>query len=288
MLTPLALVDVFMPLADAGAISQRVSASTRRLDELAHRTPAVTDPVLPQALSGSSHVSINHVCAGWSDTPALEDLSLEIADGSHIAVIGPSGCGKSTMAALVARFIDPASGDVRLGGRLLPDAALADVRSRVGVVDDAPYVFATSVAQNLRIGRRDATDADMLHALESVGLDTWLDGLPHGLDSLVGEGGPDLSGGERARLALARALLADRAVLVLDEPTAHLDEVTAERTMDAVLRANRGRSLVWITHTELGLDRMDEVVDLGRPADDIRGRGDSARADEEFVLELSP
>lgn len=271
-LIPLALIDVLVPLADAGALSRRVAAADRRLDELVHRSPVVADPVTPQALSSSSRVDVDNVTAGWADATAFEDLSLHVGEGSRLAVVGPSGCGKSTLAALLVRFIDPKKGVVRLGDQPLPAVALTDVRARVGIVDDSPYVFATSLAENLRIGRRSATDEEIVDALESVGLGAWLARLPHGLNSMVGEGNAGLSGGERARLAVARALLADRPVLVLDEPTAHLDLATAERTVDALLSATRGRSLVWITHTKLGLDRVDAVLDL-TPASARRDEG---------------
>lgn len=276
-LIPLALIDVLLPLADAGALSRRVAAANDRLEELVHRAPAVSEPVRPRPLPASSRISVDHVSAGWSDAVAFDDLSLRVDEGRRLAVVGPSGSGKSTLAALLVRFIDPRSGVVRLGDRPLPSAALADVRARVGIVDDSPYVFATSLAQNLRIARRDATDADLIDVLSSVGMGAWFGGLPHGLNSMIGEGNLGLSGGERARLAVARALLADHPVLVLDEPTAHLDSATAERTVEAVLAATPGRSLVWITHTELGLDRMDEVFDLASPHR-REGRGDHLAA----------
>jgi ATP-binding cassette subfamily C protein CydCD len=261
-LIPLALMDVLTPLAEAGALSQRVLAADRRLAELAGRQPAVSSPDEASAPTSSSHVALEHVTAGWSDAVAFEDVSLALEEGQRLAVVGPSGCGKSTLAALLVRFIDPLQGVVEVGGRALTSWALADVRDRVGIVDDSPYVFSTSLAENMRLARRDATDAEIVDALDSVGLVPWLAGLPHGLNSMIGEGNAGLSGGERARLALARALLADRQVLVLDEPTAHLDEATAERTMDALLAATRGRSLVWITHTKRGLERVDAVLDL--------------------------
>lgn len=261
-LIPLAMADVLTPLADAGALSRRIAAADQRLEELVGRRPLVLDPVDPLAPSPSTTLTLDHVSAGWSETLAIEDVSLRVSDGDRLAIVGPSGCGKSTLAALLVRFLDPQSGVVRLGERALPSLRLADVRARVGIVDDAPYVFATSLAENMRLARRDATDAEIVAALDSVGLGPWLGALPHGLGSMVGEGHAGLSGGERARLAVARALLADRAVLVLDEPTAHLDAATAEVTMDALLAATQGRSLVWITHSLAALDRVDALLDL--------------------------
>lgn len=295
-LIPLALIDVLTPLAEAGAISRRVVAADRRLETLLSRAPAVVNPIDPQQLPESTRIELDRVSAGWSGALAFEDLSLDLGEGSRLAVVGPSGCGKSTLAAVLARFIDPGRGVVRLGGRDLPSLALADVRSRVGIVDDSPHVFATSVAENMRIGGRDATDAEITATLESVGLGSWLGRLPHGLGSMIGEGSAGLSGGECARLAVARALLADRPVLVLDEPTAHLDAATEAMTVDALMAAVRGRSMVWITHTRAGLDQVDQVLDLTHPTteDDSpvdhsspESRGGTTHADETLRPDLA-
>jgi ATP-binding cassette subfamily C protein CydCD len=141
---------------------------------------------------------------------------------------------------------------------------LDDVRRCVGLVDDDPHVFASTVFENVRLARPDATEADVERALRAVHLGPWLDGLPDGLDSLLGDGHAHVSGGERARIGMARAVLADLPVLVLDEPTAHLDSGTAEAVAVDLLDATSGRSVVWITHTTVGLDRVDRVVDLDR------------------------
>ena len=275
-LIPLALGDVLAPLAEAGGLSRRVEAADRRLEELVGRRPVVSEPAHPVPPSASVRIDLDQVSAGWDESVVIEDRSLILGEGEHLAVVGPSGCGKSTLASLLVRFIDPRSGVVRLGDRALPSLSLADVRARVGIVDDSPYVFATSVAENLRLARREASDREIVDVLEAVGLGPWLSGLPHGLSSMVGEGNAVLSGGERSRLAVARALLAGRPVLVLDEPTAHLDAATADLTVEALLAATRGRSLVWITHGRAGLDRMDMVLDL-TPAVERRDQGPAAR-----------
>jgi len=160
------------------------------------------------------------------------------------------------------RFVDPVRGSVRLGGRPLPELALGDVRRTVGLVDDDPHVFATTLAENVRLARPGATDADVDGALRQARLGDWLDSLPDGLDSWLGDGHAQVSGGERARIAIARSLLADQPVLVLDEPAAHLDGATAEDLAAEVLDGADGRTVVWITHAEAGLDRVDRVVAL--------------------------
>jgi ATP-binding cassette subfamily C protein CydCD len=196
----------------------------------------------------------------------FEHLDLALPAGTRAGVVGPSGSGKSTLAAVLVRFVDPLSGQVRLDGTDLRRLHLDDVHRLVGLVDDDPYVFASSVLENVRLARPGASRAEVERVLREVSLGTWLDALPQGLDTLVGEGRDAVSGGERARLGLARALLADQPVLVLDEPTAHLDTTTAEAVAADVLDATRGRTLVWITHDAVALDAVDLVVDLGQHA----------------------
>ena len=202
------------------------------------------------------------MAAAWGATEVLHDLDLVIEPGERVAVVGPTGCGKSTLAALLLRFVDPVRGSVRLGGQALPELALDDVRRTVGLVDDDPHVFATTLVENVRLARPSATDADVDTALRQARLGSWVDALPDGLDSWLGDGHAQVSGGERARIAIARSLLADQPVLVLDEPAAHLDGATADELAAEVLDAGDGRTVIWITHAEAGLDRVDRVVSL--------------------------
>jgi ATP-binding cassette subfamily C protein CydCD len=194
------------------------------------------------------------------------ECSLGLAPGERVALIGASGSGKSTLAALLVRFLDPASGVVRRGDVDLRDLALDDVRRITGYVDDDPHVFATTLVENVRLARPGATDDDVAGALERAGLGDWVAGLPDGLDTWLGDGHAGLSGGERARLGVARSLLADQPVLVLDEPAAHLDHATASRLAQELLTGARTRTLLWITHSDVGLDLVDRVVDLDQQA----------------------
>jgi ATP-binding cassette subfamily C protein CydCD len=220
-----------------------------------------------------SALDLVDVSAGWGGRPALSGLSLTLAPGRRIGVVGPSGSGKSTLASLLLRFVDPVSGEVRLGGVDLPHLALDDVRRTVGLVDDDPHVFASTVAENIRLARPGATDDEVDAALREAGLAPWLDGLADGLATRLGDGAAAVSGGERARLAVARSLLADQRVLVLDEPTAHLDHATAEQLAAQVLAVDGDRAVVWITHERVGLEHVDEVVEL--PGDRAAGIGAS-------------
>ncbi|MEO9325246.1 thiol reductant ABC exporter subunit CydD [Nocardioides sp. C4-1] len=266
VLAPLALAEVAAPAADAGALRHETRAATTRLDALGAAPPAVVDPAHPTDLPPGSTVLLREVTAAWDDAPALRPTSLEVAPGRAVGVVGPSGCGKSTLAAVLVRFLAPASGEHRLGGVDVAHLAADDVRRRVGLLDDDPYLFATSLLENVRLARPGASDADVDAALRAAQLGPWLDELPDGVRTRLGDGAAAVSGGERARIGLARLLLAEHDVLVLDEPTAHLDHATADAVSDHLLALREaGRGLVWITHTAHGLDRVDAVLDLAAP-----------------------
>lgn len=256
VLLPLALADVLLPVADAGALSARTAAAAARLVDLETATPAVDDTGRHRAGDGPTTSVHDARLRGLA-------LSLTLPPGERLAVVGASGSGKSTLASLLLRFLDPDSGEVRRGSRSLRDLTLDDVRRTTGLVDDAPHVFATTLVENVRLARPAASDADVAQALRRARLGAWLDALPEGLHTWLGEGHAEVSGGERARLGVARSLLADQPVLVLDEPTAHLDHATAVELAREVLTGPRERSVLWITHDPVGLGHADRVQDLG-------------------------
>lgn len=260
LLLPLALHDIVATLPEAGAMAVRTRAARARLDALEDIDPAVTEPPDPVASTGSADLTLDDVSLGWTERPVLTHLDLHLAPGQMLGVVGPSGCGKSTLAAALVRHLVPLEGTYRLGGQDTQLLGSAEVRRHVGLVDDDPYVFASSVRENLRLARPEADDRALAGAVREAGLTDWYAALPDGLDTLLGDGATGVSGGERARIGIARALLADPEVLVLDEPTAHLDTGTARAVTDTVLGARGGRSLVWITHEELGLAHMDRVL----------------------------
>ncbi|WP_082748261.1 thiol reductant ABC exporter subunit CydC, partial [Nocardioides jensenii] len=263
MMLPLALAEVTTPLAEAGALQVRTSAAARRLARLTASDPAVDDPEAPLPVAPGRDLRLEDAAIGWNRTvDAVTGISLHLTPGRHIGVTGPSGSGKSTLALALLKLLPVIRGRHDLGPTPVADLAGDDVRRVVGLLDDDPYLFGSTLAENVRLARPEAEDAEVDAALRAAHLGAWVDGLPHGLQTRIGDGGVEVSGGERARIGLARSVLADRDVLVLDEPTAHLDAATARAVADDLLAASCGRSLVWITHDSVGLDAMDEVLDL--------------------------
>jgi ABC-type multidrug transport system fused ATPase/permease subunit len=189
-----------------------------------------------------------------------------------VAIVGASGSGKTTLLAAIARFVDPASGTITLGGTDLaswPDGAL---RGTVGGVLSGAHVFHDTIAANLRIGRPDATDAELVAVAARVRLRTWIEALPAGWQTVLGEDAALASGGQRQRLLLARALLADPKILLLDEPTEGLDAATADAILADVLATNR--SVILVTHRLAGLANFDDVILLDGGQIQQRGQHD--------------
>ncbi len=267
VLLPLALGEVALSVADAGNLSARTKAAAERL-QLLEQTPAAVHDTVPGAPVSSSHVELDRVTGHWPGASGgCSEVSLVLAPGERVALTGPSGSGKSTVAALLLRFLDPVEGEVRIGGTATTELSFDDVRRRLGFVDDDPHVFATTLVENVRLARPGAERREVEEALRRARLGEWLDALPDGLDTWLGDGHAQVSGGERARLGIARCLLARHPVLVLDEPAAHLDHATATELAREVLAGPRESSVLWITHEPVGLDLVDRVVGL----DDLGG-----------------
>ena len=261
----LAAFDAVGTLPEVFAGIDAAVSSARRVQVLGALAPPVAEPPAPRPLPpGEPALVLEHVLVSYAPggPAALDGVDLSLAHGETVAVVGPSGAGKTTLALALLRFVECAAGRISLGGVDVRDLAADDVRARIAWAPQDPHVFATTVAANLRLARPGATDADLDAVLDSLGLGGWLAGLPDGLSSELGGRGVSVSGGERQRIGLARALVADRPMLVLDEPTAHLDEDGEAVVRRAVRTYAEGRSLVWITHRLTGLDDFDQVVVL--------------------------
>jgi ATP-binding cassette, subfamily C, bacterial CydC len=268
-LLALASFEAVQPLAQAARELTETLAAGRRLLDLVDRAPAVLDPDEPAPLPAKPFpVTIESVRARYAadEPPALDRLTLRLDPGRRIALVGPSGAGKSTLTSLLLRFLDPEQGRVTLAGRDLRDYRQEDVRRAIAVAGQGSHLFSTSIRENLLVARPDATDEELEQALRRARIWDWVSVLPQGWDTLVGEEGQDLSGGQQQRIVLARALLAGAPVIVLDEPTAHLDPSTAEKLIEDVVDAVGTGSLLLITHRPEGLESMDEIVSVGLPS----------------------
>ncbi|MGQ4345577.1 thiol reductant ABC exporter subunit CydD [Streptomyces sp. SAS_275] len=274
VLTPLAAFEAVMGLPLAVQYRQRVHKSAERVYEVLDAPDPVREPERPrQAPASPFPLRLEGVRArhAGQHRDALAGLDLTLDEGRRVAVVGTSGAGKTTLAQVLLRFLDAEAGTYTLGG---VDAYGMDgdsVRRLVGLCAQDAHLFDSTVRENLLLARKDATEAGLRDALGRARLIDWVDGLPDGLDTLIGEHGARLSGGQRQRLALARALLADFPVLVLDEPAEHLDLATADALTADLLAATEGRTTLLITHRLAGLDAVDEVIVLADGAVVQRG-----------------
>ena len=259
-LLALASFEAVQPLAAAARELSVTLAAGGRVLELADREAAVVDPVAPlPAPSWPFAVALEDVRARYApgERAALDGVSLRLEPGCRVALVGPSGAGKTTVVNLLLRFLDPEAGRVTLAGRDLREYRQEDVRRAIAVAGQDSHLFSASIRENVCLARPGASDEDVEEALRRARLWPWVAGLPDGLDTAVGEEGRELSGGQRQRLVLARALLADAPVLVLDEPTAHLDPATARALVEDVFAAAGDRSVLLITHRAEGLELVD-------------------------------
>ena len=265
VLTPLAAFELVTPLPSALQQLSRVRASARRLFEVADAPTPVSEPTSPVALPDAPfHCQLSDLAVRWnSEGPrVLHDVSVDLPPGRRVAIVGPSGAGKSTVAAALLRFVDVEAGSITLNGVSTASMRGDDVRTAIGLLSQEAHLFDSTLAENLLLARRDADSLQLRECLAAAGVLAWADELPDGLDTPVGEHGVRLSGGQRQRVALARLLLADFPVVVLDEPGEHLDTATADRLLADLLRAVAGRSTLVVTHRLTGLRDVDEIVVL--------------------------
>jgi ATP-binding cassette, subfamily C, bacterial CydC len=264
-LTALATFEAVTVLPAAAIQLGQARASARRIAAVLDAPAPVREPVTPRPLpDGPVRVTLRGVRVRYQpDGPfALDGIDLDLPPGRRVALIGRNGAGKSTVASVLLRFVDLTAGTVTLNGHDLASYAADEVRTKIGGCPQDPHIFDASLRDNLSLARPDATDEQLADAAARAGLLDWIRSLPRGWDTPAGAHGMALSGGQRQRVALARALLADPVLLVLDEPTAHLDRDSRRALMTDLLAATEGRAVLLITHDLDGLDEVDQIVVL--------------------------
>jgi ATP-binding cassette subfamily B protein len=251
--------------------------SLARVFEVLDVPVEVPDPQFPKTLPAFAHeICFKRIAFRYSpDVPVLEDVSFSLAKGGFYALAGPSGVGKSTIGDLLVRFFDVQRGSITIDGLDIREVALHDLRSSVAVVEQTPYLFHATIRENIAYGRPEATLAEIQRSAVQAGIHRFIEGLPDRYETVVGERGATLSVGERQRIALARALLRDPAILVLDEPTSALDPDSEAVVTDELARNLRGRTTLVITHRLSLIEAADHVfvieggriVEQGSPSD---------------------
>ncbi|MGZ4587568.1 MAG: thiol reductant ABC exporter subunit CydC [Mycobacteriaceae bacterium] len=268
VLTPLALTELVQALPVAAQELQRVRGSAARVLAVLDSPDPVDEPAhvrpLAAPTAAAPHIRVTGLQVNWPGRAqaALEDIDLDLPPGRRVAIVGASGAGKSTLLAALLRFVEPSGGNITIDGTDVRTLDGDDVRSLMALCDQDAYLFDSTIAENVRLARAEASDSEIRDALCRARLDHWIDELPRGIHTRVGEHGALISGGQRQRIALARALLADRPVLLLDEPTAGLDEPTAAALIVDLLAAGTGRTTVLVTHRLADLGAVDEILVL--------------------------
>jgi len=265
VLTPLAAHEVSGELAPAAQQLPRLRSAGARVSAVLARPDPVAEPAVPAPPPGPPYdVRVTGLSARWEPggPDVLHAVDLCLPAGGRAALVGPTGSGKTTLAMVLLRFLDPSAGLVTLGGSDITTLAGEAVRKIIGLCAQDAHIFDSTLAENLRLARPGASDADLRESLRAARLLEWADGLPRGLATPVGEHGARLSGGQRQRLALARVLLADFPVVILDEPAEHLDEPTAQALTGDLLSATAGRTTLLITHRAVHPADVDQVVRL--------------------------
>jgi len=271
-LTALASFEAVTGLPAAAIQLGQARVAARRVATVLDAPVPVREPSRPRRMpDGPIRVTLRGARVRYQPggRAALDGIDLDLPPGRRIALVGPNGAGKSTVASILLRFTDLTAGTATLNGHDLASYAPDDVRTRIGGCPQDPHIFNASLRDNLKLAKPTATDEQLADAAARAGLLDWIRSLPLGWDTQVGANGSALSGGQRQRLALARALLADPALLILDEPTAHLDPDSRRALTADLLAATAGRATLLITHDLDGLDQVDQVIVLrdGRVAD---------------------
>jgi len=265
VLSVLASFEISQSMVPAAGMLEASLQAAQRLFDLADTEAEINEPTHPEEMPRAGSLEITGLSFRYSPggEPVLQDLDLELKPGQRIALIGESGAGKSTLINLLLRFWGGYEGVIRYGGIDLNNLSSMSIRSKLGWVGANGWIFSGSLIENLRIANKSVEEDELRTALEKAGLKEWFATLPDGLSTRISERGLNMSGGERQRLLIARAILQDAPIWLLDEPTYNLDAETERAVLETLLQATEGRQSLWILHHLVGLEKMDEIIVLG-------------------------
>ncbi|MED7818667.1 MULTISPECIES: heme ABC transporter ATP-binding protein/permease CydC [unclassified Francisella] len=256
----MAAFESIMPLPLAYQYLGKTISASKRILNITDAKPDVEFSDT-QVNVNQFNVEFKNVCFGYtSEQSILKDFSLEIMENQRIALFAPTGRGKSTIISLLARFWDINSGEILIGNRNIKEFSEDQLRNLMTIINQSPHIFNTTIRENLLLAKSDATDEELINTLEKVQLKTYLESLPRGLDTWTGELGKHLSGGQQKRLALARAFLQDKPILILDEPTEGLDKETEKLVFKNLQELMNNKTVIFITHNAKLLDSFDRVI----------------------------
>jgi subfamily B ATP-binding cassette protein MsbA len=261
------LAKFFKPVKDLASTTSTIAQATVALERV--RTILSADDVISERADAADFnrakgaITFEHVAFGYDDdVPVLRDVSFSIAPGEVVGIVGPTGSGKSTVMSLIPRFYDAMAGRVLLDGTDVRAIKLAALRAQIGFVLQETVLFRGTIRENIAYGRAEATDEDILGAAKIANADEFIRNMPNGYDSIVGERGDTLSGGQRQRIGIARAVIRNSPIMILDEPTAALDTETERLVIEALRRLMKGRTVIMIAHRLSTISEADKIVVL--------------------------
>jgi ATP-binding cassette subfamily B protein len=271
---------------------QRAAGATERLVELLSIKDTVQDPSAPQTLFApvSGAITFDAVTFHYPQRPnivALDDVAFQVAAGETVAIVGPSGAGKSTIMQMLLRFYDPEVGGITIDGVNLRDMARHDFRQHIALVPQDAAIFAVSAMENIRFGRPEASDADVIAAAKAAAAHDFISALPDGYDTYVGERGVMLSGGQKQRIAIARAILRDAPILLLDEATSALDAESERLVQAAVENLSADRTTLVIAHRLATVKKADRILVMDQGKIVAQGTHDSLIAEQGLYARLA-
>jgi len=269
LLAVLALIALtsFEAAQPMGLVAQNLensASAARRLFEIANARPEIAGQAMTPITSIHPTIEIKELSFGYDSTQPgiLDQVSISLTPGKKLAIVGPSGSGKTTLLNLLLRFWNYREGIIEVDGVDLHDLDAEGVRDYFSVLSQNAFLMSGTIRQNLLLSMPDASEAQLLAAIDLAQMADWLKTLPDGLDTWIGENGVQISGGERQRLAIARLALREQPIWILDEPSSNLDAITEQRIIQRIMNACNERTLVWITHRLTGLENMDEILVL--------------------------